>query len=359
LLAESLDWHARFFAERDIRPMLWSDMLVEGFNGHREGSHRALENFDPDLLQRFIFVSWSPIGDTVGEFGPEGFDVLRAHTGYLDGKRVKLDTESQYLRGEGLALFVPAPWSSFGQAPGTRPLHYHWPSVILAGSTGWRNDLADTSIEATLLPLADAPGFLPGFHRISGWNGRSQALDIKGTALSPALPEVTWPTSATVSGLTYTAFQPKMATEGWNVEIPVGARASGISLLQAAVVSWPAYLALQKAQKKDGHAGSPPIARLTVTYTDGEETTHDIRLGVDTERLDGDPRAIGLWNTGGTLMLPSPQASRLEPEAQDRHLFRLDWTNPRPTARILRARIETTERGVWLVVAAAEALDAP
>jgi hypothetical protein len=150
-----------------------------------------------------------------------------------------------------------------------------------------------------------------------------------------------------------------MATEGWNVEIPVGARASGISLLQAAVVSWPAYLALQKAQKKDGHAGSPPIARLTVTYTDGEETTHDIRLGVDTERLDGDPRAIGLWNTGGTLMLPSPQASRLEPEAQDRHLFRLDWTNPRPTARILRARIETTERGVWLVVAAAEALDAP
>ena|GEM_PF-1905114 len=359
LLAESLEWHAKFFAERDIRPMLWSDMLVEGFNGHREGTHRALENFDPDLLKRFIFVSWSPIGDTVGEFGPQGFEVHRAHTGYLDGKRVKLDVESTYLRGEGLAIFLPAPWSTFGQAPGTRPLHYHWPSVILAGTTGWRHDLAETSIEATLLPLTGAPGFTPGYNRVPDWNGRSKPILMEGSGPTATLPKAAWPESATVSGLTFGKIQPKMAAEGWAVDLPIGSRAAGISLLQAAVVSWPAYRALQRGQKKDLKAGSPPIARMTVTYTDGEEVTHDIRLGVDTERLDGDPRAISLWNTAGTLKLPSPQANRLDPDVQDRHLFRLDWENPRPKSRILRARIETLEEGVWLIVAGAEALDAP
>ena len=84
------------------------------------------ELLTPEQRGAIQAMAWSPLGDPLVQLSERwGIDVLRVHTGYLDWKRAGVAEQANQIAGEGLALFVPAPWAAFAPGAGSRPLHYH------------------------------------------------------------------------------------------------------------------------------------------------------------------------------------------------------------------------------------------
>ena len=95
-------------------PILWSDMLVSGWNGADDEMHRAVELLSPETLAGLTVMSWRRTGDSLGQLEPLGVGFVRAHTGYRDWHRTGLEQVVERIDGEGYAIFNPAPWSAFG-----------------------------------------------------------------------------------------------------------------------------------------------------------------------------------------------------------------------------------------------------
>lgn len=355
LFAEALGWTLDLVGARGARSIAWADMLLRGWNGGRYGTWRSLELLAAPAREHLIAMSWGTRGDPVDTFAAANIPLIRAHTGYQDHKRGGLAAVSDRLDGEGLALFVPFPWSAFGHSPGEAPLVYHWTNVVLSGTTGWRPDLADRPIEPTLDALVNAPAYLPGYRHPPKWSGRSTPAPVRGAA---AALDAVLPAEATVNGVRFTG----LAARGAGAEpitVTVGGRVAGVSLLQATRASWAALVRFQ-AQRRQGRAGEgPEAARVTVRWADGETATVPLRWGLDTWAPEGDGRVASLWETAGALRLPSEAAGATNPAARDRTLYRWDWINPRPDVAVESLTITAAGGGLTPVVAGAAKLERP
>lgn len=356
LLAEDLRWHLDLLRQRGVTPMAWSDQLVAGHNGRFEGSHRALDLLPPEALDELVVTSWARLGDPVQTLAEgRGMTVIRTHTAYLDHKRAGLGAEAAHIAGEGLGLFVPAPWSTLTFAPGTRALGYHSPSIVLAGASAWRNELvARGAIVPSLAALADHPAYRPGLSLPPGFQGRVRPLSVSGNT-GVGVPAVAWPRSLSAGGVDFRP-APAVARPGEPVQIGLSGSVRGLSLLQAAVVDWEAERALREALKTTKEVEAAPLAELRLTWEDGPTEAVPLYLGTDTERLAWDPRAVALWDSAASVALASPEAGAVDPRAGDRRLYRWDWVNPTPERRLLGAELVVVQDGAQLLVGAASAL---
>lgn len=356
LFAEDLRWHLDLFRQRGVTPMAWSDQLVAGHNGGLEGSHRALDLLSEEARSELVVTSWARLGDPVDTLGVErGMTVIRTHTAYLDHKRAGLSAEAEHIAGEGLGLFVPAPWSTLTFAPGTRALGYHSPSIVLAGASAWRNTLVDRgAIAPSLAALADHPAYRPGLALPAGFRGRTRPLSLQGGA-GVGLPAVAWPGSLAAGGVSFRP-DPVVARPGEPVTVEVSGSVRGISLLQAATVDWEAERTLREALKASKRVEGAPLAELRLRWADGETEAVPLFLGTDTERLSWDPRAVALWDSAASVALASPEAAAVDPRAADRRLYRWDWVNPSPERALAGAEVVVVQEGAQLLVGAASAL---
>lgn len=354
LLADDIRWHLNWCRQRGLQAYLWSDLLLAGWNGAKDGGHHALDELSPAELAEPIVMAWSPLGDPLVHLAQDrGMQVMRVHTGYLEWKRAGLDTLADQLAGEGLGLFQPAPWAAFGPAAGSRPLHYHLGATLLAGATAWRTDLVQTHIEPSLGALVGHPASRPGLEAgIFAPEGRP--LRITGAAPDARLPGVDWPARVVSDGQRI-PLQPAVARAGAPVTVvPRRGTGDGLSLLHATELSHAAAAAM-RADLRRGPAHHPTWW-LVVEWADGEQARLPMVYGLDTYSLAGDHRGDLQWTVADTVPLASPAAAATAPAGsalpppRDRRLYRTDWRNPRPGVPVAAWRVEVDRPGVAVIV---------
>lgn len=347
VLADDLRWHLNWCRARGLTPYLWSDLLLAGWNGAKDGGHKALDELTEAERAEMVVMAWSPLGDPLDALVAErGMRVMRVHTGYLEWKRAGLEQVQDQLAGEGLGLFQPAPWAAFGPATGTRPLFYHLGATLLAGATGWRTALVHTHIEPTIGALVGHPAARPGFE--GAQTGRARALRVTGAAPGEEQPAVSWPSHVKTDELRI-PIQPAVATAGSPVELrPRRGTGERLVLLHATELAHDAENLLRHDLRRPGK--DTAAWSLEVEWEDGRTERLPVVYGIDTYDMVGDPRGSLQWTVADTVPLASPAALATDPSARDRRLYRSDWTNPRPGVGIVAWRVVVERPGVAVVV---------
>ena len=359
LLAQSIASRHAFLQARGVKPILWTDMLLEDWNGGKNGMHRTLELLTPDVRGDALYLGWSQLGDTVGTAAALGLDSGRVHTGYTEWKREglvgDLERAEGHLTTEGLAVFAAQPWSLFGYRSGTRMLRKSWPAVLLAGTTGWRPELEVVPAMALAGASDGLAAYAPGFRHPGPGVAESAALELSGEAPSASVP-VVLPERLEVEGVTFDVGAPVAA----RLEQPVTAalpEVAGLSLLLTAVVDLEAEQRLGAAHTRADDLQGTPIAVLTLTREDGNTQQIPLFYGIDVFRPDGDARAALLWRAAGVARVPSVTGAASHSAAGDMHLTRWDWlADPGADDSPLRGfELAVVEPGVELRVYGASA----
>jgi len=357
LFADDLRFHLNWCKERGITPYIWTDMLLEGWNGRRDGTHRALELLTEEERAMLRAMAWSPLGDPLENLTERwGIPVLRVHTGYLDWKRAGLAAEADRLAGEGLGLFLPAPWASFAPGPGSRSLNYHLGVILLAGATAWSPVLEEGAyIMPTLAALAGHPAMRPGYAAIL--HRRSLPLWSEGLRPDASVPAVAWPSSMVSDTLEYRT-DPRLASVDeparWTIKRPRDA--AGVSVLVAAAPSHAGRAALRRIVNKSPLPQQQAVGWIVVEHADGSETRRHLEYGEDIYAVDADPRANIQWRSADVVPLASPVVKALHPLGRDRRLYRVDLALDAEGAAVTGLRLEATKSGIPLIVGAASLL---
>jgi hypothetical protein len=355
LFADSLRWHIDYARAHGLRAMAWSDQLLEGWNGGREGTFRALQQLDADQRAALIVQSWGPVGDPLSHLPPLGIEVQRVHTGYHDWKRAGLQEQAASLTGEGIAAFLPAPWATLGPASGSRNLQYHLGSVLLAGWTGWRPDLEDSPIAATLLWAEGLPALRPGWaHAPGDWT----PAPLSGAGLGIEAGRWHLPARPEVGGLVYAA-DPHLVRQGQPLHFAVEGPVAALSLLQATLLDHEAELLLYEDLRSRRSPSQQAVAVLRWTYGDGSTADQPLIYGLDSYAPDGDPRSGPQWRTAGWLPLASIAAATTDGAARDHRLYRRDLANPHPDRPLQSVSLVVDRPGVRVLVLGAAQRTAP
>jgi hypothetical protein len=349
LIEEDLLWNHSVLMNKGVRPMLWSDMLVQGWHGDWDGIYRTSKRIPDEIRPDFTIMSWGRNGDTVGTLVPMGYSVIRGSTGHADWKRKGLEPVAQGIAGEAIALFYATPWSSFGGGSGPTNLHHHWSQVILSGATAWRPDIANTPIYANLTQLRNHPAYLPGLQQWAP-NVQFQPLRVVGEVNSKH--DIELPGPKTVNGVPFSIRSLVNVTKEEPVKLQAQGIMNGISVLQGIQYDRSKEALLIKAHHKTPQMSGLTVGEIIATYEDGSTDKMPIILGQSTERTDRPVPATLLWKGGGVLTLPSVASAPLAPHAQDRALYRIDWHNPRPEVPIAHLHLRANHADVtWMVAA--------
>jgi hypothetical protein len=350
LIEEDLLWNHSVLKSKGVRPMVWSDMLVQGWHGDWDGIYRTSQRIPENIRPDFVIMSWGRNGDTVGTLVPMGYSVVRGSTGHADWKREGLAPVAQGIAGEAMALFYATPWSSFGGGSGPTNLHHHWSQVVLFGATAWRPDIADTPIYANLRQLRNHPAYLPGLQQ---WSPTTQFSSLRMGGTINDKHDIKLPDSGTVNGVQFSLRSILSVTTDQPITLPASGVMSGVSILQGVQYDRTKEALLIKAHHKTPRMSGLMVGEITATYEDGTTNTMPVVLGQSTERVDRPVPATILWKAGGTLSLPSQAAAPLDPQAENRSLYRIDWHNPHPEKPVTHVKLHATHSEItWMIAAA-------
>jgi len=348
LLTEDLLWHHKTLKELGAKPMLWSDMLVKGWHGKQGGMFRASNRIDPALRPDFVVMSWGRTGDTIGELVPKGYTVIRGNTGYADWKRPGLNDIADGVAGEALALFNPIPWSSFEGTAGNTRLYHHWSNAILAGATAWEPKIETTPIDTALLHVAHLPPYLPGYRAWPKPNklGRFRIRTEPRVDQPLKVPEV-----FDIGSMRYSSGVLFQVDTSESKSFLFSKYVYGISLVQAVSYGPTSQTVLSQAHHKTKHQMGVTVAKLRVTYKDGDTLNFPMVLGLNTTRADAPVRGSLLFDSSGTVRMPNGTTAEYDGNVPERSLYRSDWINPRPEAQLATIEFEATHPDVTWTVA--------
>jgi len=346
LLTEDLTWQHSVLADMGVKPMLWSDMLIREWHGQHGAMYRAADRIPEVIRPDLHVISWGRIGDTVGTLVPKGYSVIRGNTGYADWKRRGLMDTAQGVKGEALAIFNPIPWSSFEGSLGETRLYHHWSNVVLAGATAWSPDIEVTDIQTSLMSLSGHPAYLPGF---KAWPSTHRSGMFRARAEPRVAHDLNIPETITINGVS--TFTPILFRLEYGDEEPfkLSKHAYGLSVVQA--VTHGPGIALNKAHNKSPGQRGITVGELDVTYDDGEQAVFPLILGLNTNRMDAPVRGSMLFDGAGSIGIASKDTAAINPSAIERYLYRADWHNPRPQAKLKHVVFRATHPGVTLWVA--------
>jgi len=355
LLAEDLRWHLDWCRERGLKPYVWTDMLLADWNGGRDGAWRAIALLTAAERAELTAMAWSPLGDPFEHLQRRhGIPVMRVHTAYLDWKRSGLVDQlasDAPPAGEGLALFLPAPWAAFAPSTGSRNLHYHLGSIVLAGATAWEPALEPQArIRPTLAALAGHPVLRPGLVAIAHRQRRSLTPD----GLPPVDDGIAWPDQLATDDWRVDV-HPRRASEATPVRWPVEQEAVGVSVLAAATISHSAELKLRHTVNRHAEAEQQAIAWMVLRYADGTEARRPLEYGEDLYALDADPRANSMWRAADVVPLASKLVASDTPAGRDLRLYRLDMP-ANPDVKLVELSVEQVVPGVHLTLGGAAVL---
>jgi hypothetical protein len=316
LVAEALDALVGAVGRRGRRPLVWSDLFLPDWNGGREGAAAALGLVRPETRAALGFFAWSPLGDPLRGLAPS--PVYRVHTGYLDWKRAGLDPAAPGYAGEGLGLFLPAPWEAVGPAGGSRNLHYHNGSVVLAGTGAWAPATLASTVDTLLAGLAGLVAFRPGWRALPA--GAPVPLVLAGGAEAPG-PR---PTLLDAGGLGFSVGGARVARAGAPVALGLPPGAHTLSVLQHTTLDSAASQRLLAALRR----GPGPVPVATVTFDCAPGAPVALRFGRHPHRPDIGPRGAALFDAAAAVAFPSPAAAGLGAPAADHRAWRVDLPLP-------------------------------
>jgi len=93
------------------------------------------------------------------------------------------------------------------------------------------------------------------------------------------------------------------------------------------------------------------VAKLRVTYKDGETQDFPMVLGLNTNRADAPVRGSLLFDSSGAIRMPNQTTAEYDASVPERSLYRSDWLNPRPDVQLATIDFEVTHPDITWTVA--------
>jgi len=349
---------ADFLRKRGVRPIMWSDMLDEGWNG---GGQYETARILPKLPKDIIIASWSsrPSTNPASHYRKHGFTPWKVQTSFGAGKMAGYLDWSRGQEGVGVALFTSWPWSNFTHSKYEKLTAYSSGAIHCCAACVWN-------------PQAAAP---VGWHRLVASQGRhwmkvmqvtewgARSVSYEPVAIAAACNDTTrdrvkgdgkgWMDAGPERDMRalpggklnvgVVAFERSskgadciiLRGDAQAKPIVVGRPVRGLVFLHAAGASREDIGKLYKRffRKNRSHYGMP-VATYNVRYADGKVLSVPVKLGWHVHFWDCYaparvmPGARSFW-TGFTQ-----EQRKKDPNTPDTAAWTMEWKNPRPNVAV-------------------------
>jgi len=353
LLLEHWTALAEFCRSENVRPVLWEDMLSDGWNG---GAPYHTARILPQLPRNIIMSSWSSneLSNSAAVYRQLGFTPWRVTTSFGPSRvDTFLDWWDDY-EALGIAQFTTSPWLTFSHFNYQKHCNYATPAVHCCASCMWNpesavvgwhrmaaaygchwtrlmnvTDWGTRQLRYTPLSIADAANEStvdtePGDGR--GWMDLGPDRDLHSLGRG-RISVCGVPLERPAAGSDCITVH----AEETSRPVQVGRTVRGLVFLHTAAADAEAIGALQqRVFRKNTVPAGMPVAFYRVRYADGSALDVAAQLGRNVHLWDcwGPARvmqgAAGFW-----LGLTSGQEKE-DPNSPDACAWLLDWKNPNP-----------------------------
>ena len=292
-----------FLTKRNIRPLMWGDMVLRKHNG---GPSFYLADTLTDLPRDIMIANWSLTLDQLSnhDFRQLGFPVIQSNS------RGVTPAQQQWLEGNFFGIWSKTPWLTEG--PANTSTAYSYLSVLIGAEYAW-NLYPDALVAGVPLSADFFRARLGALTRL-GLSG--PPVPHGPVLLTGDLPEPT-PCQAgrAAFGLWEQALSPAADQPA---DVPVGQAASSLLFLVAAdVPDDQADEFAKEFHKKESWHGAP-IGEFLIRFADGTEIPRPLLYGFEVrDSIDGKlPYAYGAidyWT-----------------DPDGRAWYAVQWSNPTP-----------------------------
>ncbi len=330
-----VDWVTmlhKFLAERDIRMIMWGDMILPGHNG---GPPYDLAGTVDRLPKDVLIANWST------RMMPESHAWLldRGFSGVMkSNSRGATLAEQRLLQGNMFGCWYKVPWLVEGTSEKLELNAYS--SFLAAAEYSWNHwpDMFDP-----MPPLA--PEFFAKRPLVQWRVGAEPVLGGPPAQIPlPKLAAIDGFGSGPVSfgHLRFEVTGGLMPEPGTEVSVPVGRQAGAVYLLHGARLLNREGMIV--ALKDKQHWAGVPVAEYVVHYASGVTGTIPVRYSMELrDPEDGWCQAPIVYNSLGVTPMTC--------ETDGLRLYAMQWRNPRPDDPIVSITLRQTGREAQVVLA--------
>jgi len=353
LLLEHWSGLARFFEERNVRPIIFDDMLSVKWNG---GAPYHVAEILPRLPRNLIIATWGtpPLSLPTEPLRKLGFSPWSVQTAFPASKMDAFTAMWKHYDAFGIAETTVCAWSNFVHFDSRRQGAYSTPSLHANAACCWKPEVASTGHA----PLIHAQGVhWSNVMRVPDWGTRK--LSYRPCSISPACNESTRDAEAgdgkgwmdlgpdrdlsslprgsiSIGGIPFARPEAErdcilLRGEEASKPVGVGRQVRGLAFLHTTGADEAQTKALHtRFFRKNTDPLAMPVAHYKVGYADGTSYSFPVRLGYD----------VHLWNCGNQArVMPGPSTywmgstsaqQRRDPNAPDACAWVMEWMNPFP-----------------------------
>jgi hypothetical protein len=355
LLLEHWRELARFFEKRNVRPILFDDMLSVTWNG---GAPYDCSEILPKLPRNLIIATWSipPLSVPPQRLRTLGFTPWSVQTAFPSQKMDAVPAIWENYDAFGISETTTWVWSSFTHSD--KQCNYSTPALHANAACCWKPAVA--SVDQAALIHSD------GIHwsnvmRVPNWGTRKlfyrpisiaaacndstrDATAGNGKGWMDLGPEqdLSWLPNGTTSigGIVFD--RPKaekdcilLKQKQASRPVKVGRKVLGFAFAHTAGADESQTKALeQRFFRKNTDPLALPVAYYKVRYEDGTSHSIPVRLGYDVHLWNCDSRARVMPGPSTYWMGLTASQKLKDPNTPDACVWVMEWVNPQPTVAV-------------------------
>lgn len=369
LLLEHWSELARFFEERNVKPILFDDMLSVRWNG---GAPYHCAEILPKLPRNLIIATWgtSPLSVPADQLRELGFAPWWVSTTFSAAKMDMFPAMWKHYEACGICETTTWVWSNFTHSDYKRQCNYSTPALHANAACCWKPAVATIGQAALIqsdgihwsnvIQVPDWGTRKPSYQPISiasacndstrdahagdgkGWMDQGPDRDLG------SLPNG----RMSIGGIPFD--RPKAETDCILVRqeqisrpVMVSKHVLGLAFAHTAGADEAQKEALhQRFFRENTDPLAMPVSYYEVRYTDGASALIPVRLGYDVHLWDCDFRARVMPAPSTYWMGQTAYQKQKDPNTPDACVWVMEWVNPRPTVAV---------RDVTVVAAGTEA----
>lgn len=307
-----------FLKERDIRPMMWGDMVLPRHGG---GTPFHLDDTLPGLPKEIIITNWSTTLDPVSNhtFRKLGFEVIQSNSEGVT------PAQAPDVIGNMFGVWNKLPWLTDNAVGPGKAVSYSFLPQLVGAEYGW-----NIYPDPTVIGVPVAPDFFAA--RMGALTRLAMDAPVgKVTAVAVCADAFGNPVVGEKAEGVRVLDVPLSPDPGQGEEIAVGRAARGIIALVAADVPDDQEEAFYKRLRDKMSWPGLPVGELVVRYEDGSRAVRPLMFGYDLR----DCESVGLPFACHAVGYHTDETGRT--------WYGVQWVNPEPKKTVAKVEFRALE----------------